>query len=188
MSKSTQHCFFSRTLSSLNTISHAGVIELRDVDFAYPSRPNVHVCQGYNLVIRPGETVALCGASGAGKVHMAISDILCNDISDYFLAIFSHVFSSALSIWLSFLVLYPLLFLNYPQSSYSSSSSLRLPYTVNNHEFAPALLRPPQGLSSPRQRWHTHVECALAEKLYGIRGSRTCTFRRCVRTGWDGIG
>lgn len=44
-----------------------GAIELRDVNFAYPSRPNIHVCNGYNLAIQAGESVALCGPSGAGK-------------------------------------------------------------------------------------------------------------------------
>jgi len=45
----------------------SGAIELRDVNFAYPARPNILVCNGYNLAIKAGESVALCGPSGAGK-------------------------------------------------------------------------------------------------------------------------
>lgn len=45
----------------------AGRIELKDVHFTYPARPDQQVCNGYNLVVEPGQTVALCGASGSGK-------------------------------------------------------------------------------------------------------------------------
>jgi ATP-binding cassette subfamily B (MDR/TAP) protein 1 len=44
-----------------------GTIEFRDVHFRYPSRPDVPVLRGLNLTIKPGQYVALVGASGCGK-------------------------------------------------------------------------------------------------------------------------
>ncbi|KAG6578590.1 ABC transporter B family member 19, partial [Cucurbita argyrosperma subsp. sororia] len=44
-----------------------GEIELRHVDFAYPSRPDVMVFKDFNLRIRAGKSQALVGASGSGK-------------------------------------------------------------------------------------------------------------------------
>ena len=44
-----------------------GVIELRDVDFVYPSRANMQVFKGFNLTIQAGQFVALVGESGSGK-------------------------------------------------------------------------------------------------------------------------
>ena len=42
-------------------------VELRDLRFTYPSRPQQPVLQGLNVSIAPGQTVALVGPSGAGK-------------------------------------------------------------------------------------------------------------------------
>ncbi|KAK6155103.1 hypothetical protein DH2020_009351 [Rehmannia glutinosa] len=44
-----------------------GEIELRHVDFAYPSRPDVMVFKDFNLRIRAGKSQALVGSSGSGK-------------------------------------------------------------------------------------------------------------------------
>ncbi|WCJ20782.1 ABC transporter B family member 19 [Euphorbia peplus] len=47
--------------------SMRGEIELRHVDFAYPSRPDVPVFKDLSLRIRAGQSQALVGASGSGK-------------------------------------------------------------------------------------------------------------------------
>ncbi|CAM1505503.1 Fc.00g111400.m01.CDS01 [Cosmosporella sp. VM-42] len=44
-----------------------GTLEFRDVHFRYPTRPEQPVLRGLNLVVRPGQYVALVGASGCGK-------------------------------------------------------------------------------------------------------------------------
>lgn len=44
-----------------------GTIELQNVDFRYPARKNIQVLFNFNLVIPPGKTTALVGASGSGK-------------------------------------------------------------------------------------------------------------------------
>ncbi|MDI1253756.1 ABC transporter transmembrane domain-containing protein [Thermomonas sp.] len=44
-----------------------GEIRFDDVTFHYPQRPEAPALEGFNLHVRPGETVALVGPSGAGK-------------------------------------------------------------------------------------------------------------------------
>ena len=44
-----------------------GEITLEDVEFNYPSRPDVPIVKGINITFTAGETAALVGASGSGK-------------------------------------------------------------------------------------------------------------------------
>ncbi|XP_065339675.1 ATP-dependent translocase ABCB1-like isoform X2 [Cloeon dipterum] len=44
-----------------------GKIQFHNVFFTYPTRPEVQVLKEFNLVIEPGNRVALVGSSGAGK-------------------------------------------------------------------------------------------------------------------------
>ncbi|XP_075165310.1 mitochondrial potassium channel ATP-binding subunit [Haematobia irritans] len=48
-----------------------GEIRFENVSFAYPTRPDHIVLKDFSLVLRPGETVALVGASGSGKSTIA---------------------------------------------------------------------------------------------------------------------
>jgi len=49
------------------TAAIKGKIELRNINFVYPTRPDSVVCKNFNLVINPGEVVAFVGPSGSGK-------------------------------------------------------------------------------------------------------------------------
>lgn len=45
-----------------------GNVSIQGVSFAYPLRPSTLICKDFNLEIASGQTVALVGASGCGKV------------------------------------------------------------------------------------------------------------------------
>ncbi|KAJ5194135.1 ABC transporter integral membrane type 1 [Penicillium cf. griseofulvum] len=50
-----------------NSGSTSSSVQLRDVHFCYPARPDMKVLKGLNVDIRPGKFCALVGPSGAGK-------------------------------------------------------------------------------------------------------------------------
>ena len=49
------------------TPAKPGALVFKDVEFAFPSRPESLTLNVVNFTINPGETVALVGPSGAGK-------------------------------------------------------------------------------------------------------------------------
>uniref|UniRef100_A0A0D9YNJ0 Multidrug resistance protein n=1 Tax=Oryza glumipatula TaxID=40148 RepID=A0A0D9YNJ0_9ORYZ len=44
-----------------------GEVDIRGVDFSYPSRPDVIIFKGFTLSIQPGKSTAIVGKSGSGK-------------------------------------------------------------------------------------------------------------------------
>jgi ATP-binding cassette subfamily B (MDR/TAP) protein 1 len=72
-------------------ISFQGAIEFKNVRFYYPTRPSMMVCENLNLLIQPGEIVALVGPSGCGKVRMMVADDGFVFLSDLLLLLISLV-------------------------------------------------------------------------------------------------
>lgn len=52
---------------STKRVSIRGAIELRNVHFRYPARPQIDVLKGVSLVVEAGTNVVIVGPSGAGK-------------------------------------------------------------------------------------------------------------------------
>eukprot|EP00611_Tribonema_gayanum_P026313 TRINITY_DN6231_c0_g1_i4.p1 TRINITY_DN6231_c0_g1~~TRINITY_DN6231_c0_g1_i4.p1 ORF type:complete len:694 (-),score=150.70 TRINITY_DN6231_c0_g1_i4:355-2436(-) len=53
--------------AALRPLECAGELTLEEVHFTYPARPTRPVLHGVNLVVRPGQVLALVGPSGGGK-------------------------------------------------------------------------------------------------------------------------
>ncbi|KAI3683820.1 hypothetical protein L1987_84335 [Smallanthus sonchifolius] len=53
--------------SGLELESVSGQLELKNVDFSYPSRPDVKILNSFTLSVPAGKTIALIGSSGSGK-------------------------------------------------------------------------------------------------------------------------
>lgn len=53
--------------SGLELETVTGLVELKNVDFSYPSRPEVLILNDFSLSVPAGKTIALVGSSGSGK-------------------------------------------------------------------------------------------------------------------------
>ncbi|KAJ7673942.1 P-loop containing nucleoside triphosphate hydrolase protein [Mycena polygramma] len=57
----------STTPSGKESEKAEGHLKFEDVHFSYPTRPDVKVLRGLSFEVKPGEYIALVGASGSGK-------------------------------------------------------------------------------------------------------------------------
>ncbi|XP_058738112.1 ABC transporter B family member 1 [Vicia villosa] len=53
--------------SGLELETVTGLVELKNIDFSYPSRPDVKILNNFSLNVPAGKTIALVGSSGSGK-------------------------------------------------------------------------------------------------------------------------
>ena len=53
--------------TGLELESVLGQVEIKNVDFSYPSRPDVLILNNFSLSVPSGKTIALVGSSGSGK-------------------------------------------------------------------------------------------------------------------------
>ena len=61
----------ARSTIAKRAARQAPLIELKDLNFQYPARPDVDVLKDFSLTIEPGEVIALVGGSGSGKSTVA---------------------------------------------------------------------------------------------------------------------
>lgn len=52
---------------SINVANLSGEIEMRNIKFCYPSRPDITVLEDFSFVFKPGKTTAIVGSTGSGK-------------------------------------------------------------------------------------------------------------------------
>lgn len=57
----------AETKTSHVSSNKASSVQMRDVHFSYPARPDIKVMNGLSIDIKPGQFAALVGPSGAGK-------------------------------------------------------------------------------------------------------------------------
>lgn len=57
----------SNSESGVELEAITGKLELKNVDFYYPSRPETQILNNFCLTVPAGKTIALVGSSGSGK-------------------------------------------------------------------------------------------------------------------------
>ncbi|KAI5395664.1 ABC transporter B family member 1 [Lathyrus oleraceus] len=60
-------CIDKNSDSGLELETVTGLVELKNVNFSYPSRPEVQILHNLSLNVPSGKTIALVGSSGSGK-------------------------------------------------------------------------------------------------------------------------